>query len=672
MRAAAGDLTQFFQNTLEMRVNISPAKTRRQIDLRVNPAVDGVHTSEGYRTTVSQREIVIEATTSRGVMRGVYALEDAMRTRKGPYVERTVMTRNMRFGPRITTAVHTGKSLYQETSFPLAYTDGLLQRISHSGFNGIWVWLNTEEATLDSSIYPELNDTQAAVRLARLDDLTQRAHRYGIDIYIYLATGYNHHISPYFFQKHPETRGYGWGPPLDTSNAEVRRYYTETVKTIFHRVPDLKGMVVIYDSEGFWYTGSSGRSLLEKYKECPRCPRFSQQEIAAQLLTTLDQAMHEAGGPDKELIAWNYNVKSQWILKLIPMLPHDVIIQGDFDKGMIAEKDGIRNRTEDYNISNLGPPELFVDEYQVAHEHGIQVMAKTEHAISQEFIFVPYIPCLGQQYRRIEKMRGYDLKGWFGNWNHYGYTPSLPAVLINRMSFDPAPTEEGMLQELAVREFGSRAAPYVIRAWHDYSQGIREYPYSDPVARTPGPIQKGASQPLFLNPDVKGFGPWRSWQNDLNWTKPWGPKMTAKYLGRLEQLYVKGNAELKSAEVVAPASYRPAIDAEWRVGRTIQSSVETALHLIDWVQTRNAFYAARSASQRQKSAAKLEAIAFAERDNAQRILPLLDSDSRLGFAAVGDGGLFTPALVRWKVGEVDDILLRQLPDELKRLNVGQQ
>ena len=668
LETAADDLNQFFQNALRMHIGVSPAKTKRQIELHVVPVLVGVNTPEGYRLSVSQREITIEATTSRGVMRGVYALEDEMRTRSGPYIEETVITQNMCFGPRITTAVHPGESLYKETSYPLAYTDGLLQRISHSGFNAIWVWLNTEEATVDSGIYPELNDPQAATRLARLEDLARRAHRYGIDIYIYLATGYNHHIPASFFEKHPNARGYGWGPPLCTSNEEVRRYYTETVETIFHRAPDLKGMEVIYDSEGFWYCGNSERSR----QQCPRCRRFSQQQIAAQLLTTLDQAMHEAGGPSKQMIAWNYNVKSQWVLKLIPLLPHDIIIQGDFDKGMIAEKDGIRNQTEDYNISNLGPPELFLNEYQVAHEHGFQVMAKTEHAVSQEFIFVPYIPSLGQQYDRIDKMRDYDLMGWFGNWNHYGYTPSLPAALINRMSFDPAPSQDKLLQTLALRTFGSQAAPYVVRAWNDYSDGIREYPYSDPVARVPGPVQKGASQPLFLNPDIKSFGRWRSWQNDLDWTKPWGPKITAKYLGRLEQFYVEGDAELKNAENVAPATYRPAIDAEWRIGRTIQSSVETVLHLADWLQTRDDFYAARSSSQRQDLAKKLESIALAERNNAEGILPLLESDSRLGYAAVGEGGLFTPDLVRWKLGEVDDVLIRQLPQEMRLLDAGKK
>lgn len=655
---ASKDLQEFLQHTLRLHLPISQRPAPFQIVLEVATRVPGVNTDEGYRVSASARSITIDGRTSRGVMRGVYALEDWLRARRGAFVEQGVTTRNMRFGPRITTAVHPGLSLYRETSFALPYTDGLLQRISHSGFNALWVWLNTEEATVDSQVYPELDDSQAAARLERLEDLARRARRYGIDVYIYLATGYNHHISESFFKRHPDARGYGWGPPLCTSSPNVRRYYAETVKTIFHRAPDLRGMEVIYDSEGFWYCGNSERTRLE----CPRCRHFTQQQLAAQLLTTLDDAMHAAGGADKQLIAWNYNVKSQWVLKLIPLLPQDIIIQADFDKGMIAEKDGIRNETEDYNISNVGPPQLFVDEYRVARDHGLQVMAKTEHAVSQEFIFVPYIPCLGQQYARIAKMRDYELTGWFGNWNHYGYTPSAPAQLINRMSFDPAPEEEQALRQIAINHVGPAAAPLLVRAWEDYSQGIRDFPYSDPVARTPGPIQKGISQPLFLDSSIGSFGQWRSWQNNLNWTRPWGTPMTQKYLTKLEQMYGAGNAELKKAEDIAPAGDRESIEDEWRVGRTIQGSVASVLHLIEWLEARDRFLAATSDAERQKCAGQLARIALAERANAEAVLPLLDADSRLGYAAVGDGGLFTPALVRWKMGEIDDVLIRQLPE----------
>jgi hypothetical protein len=57
-----------------------------------------------------------------------------------------------------------------------------------------------------------------------------------------------------------------------------------------------------------------------------------------------------------------------------------------------------------------------------------------------------------------------------------------------------------------------------------------------------------------------------------------------------------------------------------------------------------------------------------ERDNVLGVLPLLDQDSRLGYASEGGGvirgGLFTPELVRWKLGEIEDTLARQLPEQM--------
>lgn len=666
---AVEDLRRFVREQMNFKIAVSSNRRAQQIEIRVAPSgVQGVKTEEGYRIDVRHDGIGISALSSRGALRAVYELEDRLRLRRGPFLSNGSTVRDCRFSRRITTAVHPAKYLAKETSAALPYTDGLLQHISHSGFNALWVILNTEEATMASEIFPELSDSLAAVRLARLDDLTHRAAHYGIDVYIYLATGYNHHIPESFFQKHPETRGYGWGPPLCTSTPSVRKYYQETVRTIFRQTPRLKGMVVIYDSEGFWYCGNSDRNRLE----CPRCRFHSQEFLASQLLTTLNEAMHEAGGPSRDLVAWNYNYnsKSEWFtqekaLKVIPLLSKDIIIQPDFDKGMIEVKNGIRDVVEDYSISNLGPPKLFIDEYKLARSEGKAVMAKTENSVSQEYIAAPYLPCMEQWYQRIARIREYELGGWFGNWDHYGYTPSRPAELINKMSFDPAPTMRELLAGMVERDFGPEASPYVQRAWHHFSEGIAAYPYSDPVARLPGPIERGPSQPLFLNPEIKSFGPWRSWQNDLKWTAPWGPEKAREYLGVVERQFTAGVQELERAQSLAPAAYHPAILAEWRVARTIQASLRTVLNLIDWIQARERFYAAESAVQKEDAADQLRSVALKERKNAREILPLLEADSSLGCAAVAEGGLFTPALVRWKIGYLDDVLIRQLPSELK-------
>ena len=661
VQTAADDLSQFFQNILNLHVKMLPNAAGPHIDLRVLPSgVAGVTTAEGCRIDVSKNEIRVAALTARGVMRGVYALEDLFRFRKAPSIKTESLIRNSRFPRRITRGVGVVAISEGDLSLPSVYTDGLLRRISHSGFNGLWQWVNTEEIALQSKIFPELDDPDAALRLARLNDLTRRARRFGIDIYVYFATGgYHRHLPESFFEHHPEARGCGWGPPMETSTGSVRSYYAETVGTLFRYAPLVRGLIVIYDSEGFWYSGNSERSL----EECGI--HRTQQEVAAELLTTLDDAVHHFGGPEKEMIAENYNLESEWVLKLLPMLPKDIIVQADFNKGMIIEKDGIKHQTEDYILSAVGPPELFVDEYKEAGRDGLAMMTKTENSVSQEFIFVPYIPCMEQWYQRIAKIREYHLQGWFGNWFFYGFTSSRTEELINRMSFDPAPSMEDLLRQVAERDFGYEAAPYALRAWRDFSEAIRAYPYSDEVARYPGPLQRGPSNPFFLDSSVSNFGRARAWQNDLKWTSPWGLEITAKYLGLVEDWFQKGDAELEHARHVAPREYRSAIDSELRIGRTLQSAVRSTLNLIAWLRARDAYDAANSESERRNSLDAMRTVAVAELENAQRILPLLEVDSRLGYASDGAGiirgGLFNPDLVRWKMGEIEDLLLRELP-----------
>jgi len=127
----------------------------------------------------------------------------------------------------------------------------------------------------------------------------------------------------------------------------------------------------------------------------------------------------------------------------------------------------------------------------------------------------------------------------------------------------------------------------------------------------------------------------------------------------------KGEPELAAAATVAPANYRPAIESEWSIGKMIESSVRAVLNLIDWLEASNDYRYAKSEKQRGEALAAMEKAAFAERANAARILPLLRADSRLEYASDGAGlirgGLFAPALVEWSVGELDDVLLRQLP-----------
>jgi len=663
MRTAAGDLQQFLAACTHLQVEI-PGRTGAEegaprIELGFDRSKAELATDESYRVEVQPQRITISGRMPRGVMRGVYWIEEMMRFRGGPFVKTGTTVRDCRFARRLTSSVVPSDAKYEETSHPLLYNDGLLQHISHQGFNALWVWLNAEETTLDSRVFPELNDPEATVRFARLNDLVRRARPYGIDVYCYYATNYHHPVPPAFYEKHPEARGVGWGNAMCTSNEQVRAYHAENVRTLVQHVPGLKGLVLIFDSEGFFYCGNTEANR----QACPRCRKRTCVEIATELIGLLNDAMH-AGGPDRKLILWPYGHDSgdprDWVMHLIPHLPKDIIFQVLFSKGDRIVRDGVEHITGDYNISTVGPQIHFEEQLQAARKAGLTVMAKTEHAISQEFVFVPYIPCMEQWHRRAARMGDYPLGGLFCNWMHYGYTPSPTAEVLMWDSRTEAPPIEKLLSDMATRDYGA-AAPHVVSAWSHFTKGIEQFPYSDPVVRIPGPLQKGPSQPLFLDPKVPSFGGWRAWQNDLKWTEPWGPKIAAKYLGRVEREFAAGLAELEKAASLCEPDRRTMIEKEMNIARAIRVSLHTILNLIEWVPVRDAYAQSTAETDKGKLRERLIEIARDELTNARSILPVLETDSRIGYSATGQhAGLFTPALVRIKIGMLEDLLERDL------------
>ena len=295
---------------------------------------------------------------------------------------------------------------------------------------------------------------------------------------------------------------------------------------------------------------------------------------------------------------------------------------------------------------------------------GLRVMAKTEHAVSQEFITIPYIPCLRQWHDRVAKMAEFELEGFYGNWCHYGYTPSRPAEILMWYSWTGAPPLPDLLSQLAARDFGPGAAEQATRAWERFTRGIQAFPYSDPVARYPGPLQKGPSQPLLLDPQAKMPGGARSWQNNLNWTKPWGPDLTAKYFTVVEREFRAGIEELEQAKAAASEHGRRELDAEIGVAETIARSLHSMINLIAWVRARDAYAKAGRGASRDRLRKQLAAVAEDELANARAALVFLEADSRLGCTseAIGSrrGGLFSPALVRTKIGMLEELLSRQL------------
>lgn len=665
LATAARDLCRFlsFRAGLTTTVSDQPAAAGgHAVELVVSTDSEfrkAINTEEGYRIEVAPNRIKVLGQSPRGVMRGVYWLEATMQLRQRACLKQAITDRNCRFRRRFVTSISQAEMTYDLASHPLVYTDGLLEKISHQGFNAIWFYLNIEEVTGDSQVFPELNDPEAARRIARIKDLIARARPLGIDVIPYFAMNYHRKVSETFYAKHPDCRGVSWGNAMCTSHPEVERYLGETIEHLFKAAPGLKGLVIIFESEGFWHCG------LWQQQNCPRCRDRKPADIVVEFLTTISHAMKGAA-PTAELIAWSYGgaVAPPWTAEVITRLPKDTIFQTEFSKGTQVICDGVANTTEDYNISTVGPPDNFSSLYELARKAGHPVMVKTEHAISQEFITVPYIPCMRQWHARIARISEYELDGVFGNWCHYGYMPSRPAEIMLWYSWSNAPPIDDLLDQMARRDFGPQAAKHVTAAWEHITKGIQKFPYSDPIARYPGPLQKGPSQPLYLDPKIPNSGTGRAWQNDLQWTRPWGPEIAKKYLTAVADEFAAGISDLEQAGKVIDASQRQELAAELRICQILEYSLRSMVNLISWIPVRDAYAATSPGPDREELRKQLVEIAQREIANAQLALTITEADSRLGAsseaAGCRRGGMFNASLIETKIKMLQEVLDNQL------------
>jgi len=683
---AIGDLQTYFDRAMGIKLPVRRRKTiadasRQEKTIVVGDVTtlsdqaEGLKGSESYRVVVKPDRIILCGADDRGAMRAIYHLEDVTGFAEGPFVKRGSVTKKCLFSPRLTQRIGPSNSFLTEFSQPNIYTDGFLSTISHQGFNAVYAYANLEEFTHDSEFFPELNNALAprkygddAVfpevkdekatdrRYRRLRDLVSRGKKYGIDVYLYYATNYHHSVPKSLYEKYPDCQGYSWGNSMCTSNPRVQEYFAETTRHIFQRVPGLKGLVLIFDSEGFF-------SCARSRSRCPRCKDRLPEDIVTEYITTINKAMKQVD-PRTELIAWSYYTgHPAWVVRGIPKLPKDVTFQPGFAKGSIVERGGVRHVAGDYIISEIGPPKHFVEHAEVAIASGLKLSAKTSHSYANEFVNVPYIPVPQQFHRRIAAMREYPISAFLANWTHHGYSPNLNAEMLKWYYWNNEPEIDRLLLNLASRQFGAEAAPGFVEAWSHFSKAITYYPYSDGVARYPGPIQVGPGQPLYLDRSVRGAGGVRSWQNDLKWTKPWGPDIVLKYFGLLQSEWQRGLDVMEKAMAEVPPNKQQAARREHGIAKSILCCVRSCMNVVRFLQARNQLYAEADKVKRDEILKAMREIAETELANAREALVLCQFDSRIGYASGGArvGGLYTPALIRWKIDQVEEMIRDEMP-----------
>lgn len=656
------EINTFFEKVFGFSIN----GTDKFLTLKLTGA-ELLKGNESHRIEVDEKGITISAMDERGLLRAVHYMEDVMLESQCRGLKKGLHSREGRYAVRMTSGMYPAPFNYFTLQSPEIWTDGYMWRLARAGYNAVWLSINLEEIVTDSRIFPEMNDAGATAAIERLRRITKTAQEFGVDVYFEIKTGYFKRFSEKAFEKHPEVKAFDkWGNYPCTGHEVFEKFLEETLGNTLSKVPGLKGIIVIYDSEGFYSCFAN-----EKQGGCPICRNYSTDELALRFLTTLKKLIDkytEAG----ELIAWTYYCDSGWNYRLMKALPPDIRVMSCYSQFVDFERFGVRNTTDDYACCVTGPSDYFTKVYEISGQTGREVIAKTEVCFGQEFVGIPYIPCLTQHQKRWDSMVDRHLYGFMGDYIHRGFMPSPCTDLMRINSFvtkingkEWMEVSREKLKWTASLNFGKAAAEDVIKAWELFSEAMCEYfPYSPEVCRYPGPLQAAPGQPFYMDRDRK-IKRKRARYNaaDLSWTKrgisrnrsrQWNKELVYKCFIHFNECYEKGVKHLET--VLKKSSDNPGnLQSMINIAKMQVCMVKSMLNFIDFITLRDGIE-----NKDNGRLNKIKAVCGKELENAKLALHLCEIDSNLGFSCEGQGtvrgGYFTPATIREKLGELEETI----------------
>lgn len=310
--------------------------------------------------------------------------------------------------------------------------------------------------------------------------------------------------------------------------------------------------------------------------------------------------------------------------------------------------------------------------------------------LTWDFGVVPYEPVPFQWVRRYDALlnakRDYNLTGLV-EAHHYGWWPSFVCEMTKHAFWEPFIPARDMAFNIACRDFGSDAAPSVIKAWEEWSEAIRHYVPTNEDQY--GPFRIGPSYPMvfhpnlsrsFLSKSVKLPAAWHALSGNgifFTFYQPFeDPRQTPascridaeiQSLERMSEYWQKGIELLEEALKVTPDNKRFVGESMLNLGHFILNSVKTAINVKHWWKLNMLLRLEADVTKIKLITNEMIAIAKSEIINAENTIPLVEADSRLGWEPTMD--YMTDAEhLRWKIEQVGRVITYEIPAYLEGLS----
>jgi len=616
----------------------------------------GLATSRSYRLVVAPERIVVCGADDRGAGQGSFYLEDLMNLRGAPILSTQDIVREPLFSPRMT---HSGWGLDE---FPDAY----LSRIAHAGMDSILVFVTGPDRTPDEGTHVrDRHGHTSAGRYRDLNNLVDRAERYGLDVYFYAYF----HIDDL---PHPSDPG---------AEAVYARVYGD----VFRACPRAKGMVLVGESVEFpskdpRTTGAHYLTPTPDGLPSPKPPPGWWPCTDYPEWIEMLKRVVRRHNPDADIVFWTYNwgyAPEEDRLALVRAIPTDVTLLVTFEMFEPIARDGIREICVDYTASSVGPGAYFRSEAEVAHERGLRLYTMCNTGgLTWDWGDIPYQPHPYQWARRHAALKqartDWGLSGLMES-HHFGWWPSFVSDLAKSNYWTPSPPSDDMVAAIARRDFGEDAAPFALAAWRDWSEAILDYVPTNEDQY--GPFRTGPSYPLvfkhvprFPIASHAMFGDrifHTDYKADIGSRASSSPgpvriPVEIRILERMADRWAQGLAHLDEALARTPDCKRPDAERMRGLAAFMLAGVRTTIHVKRWWQLRQRLFG--EADRATAHGLLDEMVALAEREiaNAEAMIPVVAADSRLGWEPTMDY-VCSPDHLRWKIAQVRGVIEREIP-----------
>ncbi len=512
------------------------------------------------------------------------------------------------------------------------FPEGLLQRLSLRGVNGVWLHVVLHQLTA-STLIPGLGEGHET-RLKNLRRLARRTQEYGISIYLYMNEPRAMPLS--FFEGREELLGVVEGErgALCTSVPLVRQWMKESLTHIFREVPELGGVFAITASENLtncWSHRDAGK--------CPRCSKRAPEEVIAEVNRTIAEGVWE-GNPRARVIVWDWGWpdgtawgKERWAAGILRRLPAGVWHMSVSEWSKPVCRGGVTTTVGEYSISVPGPGPRALRLWKIAKEKGLPAVAKIQVNNTWELSAIPYLPVMNLIAEHIAGLREAGVDGLMLSWSLGGY-PSPNLGLVQYMQEHTTADSRASLRYIAGKRYGKEAAPGALKAWEIFSRAFTEFPYGLGIYFAP--MQYGPANPLYPGPTHRQATMLGFPYDDLKkWRGVYPDSILASQFEKLAGEWQKGLSPLAGAvEKAGNMLWKEHAEEDLRFATAAWLHFRSVACQIRFVMVRDSLLAGVTD---QKTAAAmshtLRELAREESRLAKELFSLTREDSRIGFEA---------------------------------------